>query len=74
MRTILFGALAWLSSCTTEEAMTAPRPATVTTTAVSKPSLDLRGEVDVALKNDEALLLLSVWAAVGHFGGAATNP
>lgn len=74
MRTILLSALALLSSCAKDEQATAPRPATVTTTSVSKPSLDVRGEVDVALQHDEALVLLAVWTTLGSIGSAATNP
>ena len=74
MRMLLLGALAVLSSCSKEEAVAPPRPANVVTTSVSAPSVDLRGEVDFALKNEEALALLAVWTNLGRLGGHTTNP
>lgn len=74
MRTLLLGALAVLSSCSKEEPVTPPRPANVVTTSVSTPSDGPRGEVDLALKNDETLVLLTVWTSLGRLGGHTTNP
>lgn len=65
MRTLLLGALAVLSSCSKEEPVMPPRQANVVTTSVSVPSVDVRGEVDLALKNDEALVLLALWSSLG---------
>lgn len=62
MRTLVLGALVLLSSCGDEDVVTVPRQPDVALTSASRPAVELRGEVDVALKNDEALVLLTFWA------------
>ncbi|MGV3625733.1 MAG: hypothetical protein ACO1OB_33285 [Archangium sp.] len=73
MRMLLLGALAVLSSCSRDEPVTV-RAADVTVTTVSAPSVERRGEVELALQNDEALALLAVWTTLGRLGSPATNP